>query len=123
MALNKIKSIEKEMIPYFEDGGKYQEIEQVDTIISKIKNFEVLLQVYVINLRHQELTKVAKEEGDISLEETNRLLGLNIHHELGDSTKFGSQDDLETVSDSLCKDFIYIDEKQIRRWISGEDFI
>jgi hypothetical protein len=56
LSLKKVRSIEENLLDYLKDGGKYQKSKEneVRMIIYRIKNFEAILQVFIINLRHME---------------------------------------------------------------------
>lgn len=89
-------------------------------IVTKVKNFEAILQVFIINLRHQECMKI---EDQIGLLATRKFMRDNTKQELIESTKFKDEKELMDIITNISKEFVYISKDQIVRWMDGDDII
>jgi acetyl esterase/lipase len=87
---------------------------------SESNNFEALLQVILINIRHIEVLKQKDELGEAVIE---KFMKDNIRQEFIESTKFEDVEELIGIFEEINSKFIYIEKAQILNWLYGEQNI
>ena len=122
ISLSNIKSADDSVTTFYSDGGKYQKTKEQDLsiIISKIKNFEALLLIIIINLRHMEISKMADQ---LPASVIQKFMKDNIKQEIIESDKFEDENDLLDKITKINDEFIYIEKEVLHQFLYGKQFI
>ena len=121
-SLANIKAADDSVTNFYSDGGKYQKTKEQDlsVIISKIKNFEALLLVIIINLRHMEVAKMVDQ---IPAPVLQKFMKDNIKQEIVESDKFSDEEDLVNKLALINDEFVYIEKEVLLQFLYGKVFV
>lgn len=120
LCLQNFLAAHSKIMGYLTDNKKYTDNEDIQVIITKVLLFEALLQVVIINLRHQETMKL---QGEISDETIQKFKDDTILQELEESKNFGTKEDLESHLTQISEKFVYIEKEILQNWLDGDSFI